>query len=80
MWRLPRPARPLGALVAPLRSGCVWPESEPHLCPLVRLIGTLLQRVQLHRARLKLELRNLQALLQLHHLRGGASEGGAAWN
>lgn len=39
-----------------------------HLRPLLGLIGPLLKRVQLRRARLKLQLSYLQALLQLHHL------------
>ena len=46
------------------------PQKRPtDLRPLVCFVRPLLQRVQLHSTRLKLQLSNLQALLQLHHLR-----------
>jgi len=45
------------------------PQEKTDLCPLVCFVRPLLQRVQLHSTRLKLQLSNLQALLQLHHLR-----------
>lgn len=44
------------------------PAGTTHLRPLLRLACPLLERVKLHGARLKLQLRDLQALLQLHHL------------